>query len=96
MSFRLIGFLSYGLNVNLVDFFEAVSSKMLHVFTPSLPLVSSQPSTSTNAEPSSIANAVPAYLENDDDVVVRSGSLSSTLQKLYLWEKKLYEEVKVS
>ncbi|KAE9448648.1 hypothetical protein C3L33_19458, partial [Rhododendron williamsianum] len=75
--------------------YHAVSSKMLHVFTPSLPLVSSQPSTSTNAEPSSIANAVPAYLENDDDVVVRSGSLSSTLQKLYLWEKKLYEEVKV-
>ncbi|XP_058213852.1 nitrate regulatory gene2 protein [Rhododendron vialii] len=72
-----------------------VSSKMLHVFTPSLPLVSSQPSASINAEPSSIANADPAYLENDDDVVVRSGNLSSTLQKLYLWEKKLYEEVKV-
>lgn len=76
-----------------MDFFEAVSSKMLHVFTPSLPLVSSHPS--TNAEASSIANADPAYLENDD-VVVRSGSLSSTLHKLYLWEKKLYEEVKVS
>ncbi|KAF7142876.1 hypothetical protein RHSIM_Rhsim05G0048900 [Rhododendron simsii] len=71
-----------------------VSSKMLHVFTPSLPLVSSQPSTSINAEPSSIANADPAYLENDDDVVVRSGNLSSTLQKLFLWEKKLFEEVK--
>lgn len=79
-----------------MNFFEAVSSKMLHVFTPSLPLVSSQPSTSINAEPSSIANADPAYLENDDDVVVRSGNLSSTLQKLFLWEKKLFEEVKVS
>ncbi|KAI7979021.1 Nitrate regulatory gene2 protein [Camellia lanceoleosa] len=59
-----------------------VSSKMLHVITPS-----SQPSTSTTTQSSSI--------EIDEDVGMSSSNLSSTLQKLYLWEKKLYEEVKV-
>ncbi|XP_057495200.1 protein ALTERED PHOSPHATE STARVATION RESPONSE 1-like isoform X1 [Actinidia eriantha] len=73
----------------------AVSSKMLHVITPSLPVASSQPYTSKNAEPSSIERADPALLDIDKDVGMRSGNLSSTLQKLYLWEKKLYEEVKV-
>ncbi|KAG8364445.1 hypothetical protein BUALT_Bualt19G0129600 [Buddleja alternifolia] len=48
-----------------------------------LPMVSSHPSTSRSSD-----NA-------DEDVEVRSKSLSSTLHKLHLWEKKLYEEVKV-
>lgn len=30
-----------------------------------------------------------------NSTVARSGSLSSTLEKLYVWEKKLYSEVKV-
>ncbi|KAA8535940.1 hypothetical protein F0562_028418 [Nyssa sinensis] len=73
-----------------------VSSKMLQVITPSLSVVSSQPSTSKSAESSSsIEKADPAYLDIDGDVGTRSGNLSSTLHKLYLWEKKLYEEVKV-
>uniref|UniRef100_A0A5B6YH29 DUF632 domain-containing protein n=1 Tax=Davidia involucrata TaxID=16924 RepID=A0A5B6YH29_DAVIN len=73
-----------------------VSSKMLHVITPSLSVISSQPSTSKSAESSSsIEKADPASLDIDGDVGMRSGNLSSTLQKLYLWEKKLYEEVKV-
>ncbi|GMP64422.1 hypothetical protein CsSME_00025711 [Camellia sinensis var. sinensis] len=72
-----------------------VSAKMLHVITtPSLPIVSSQASSSKTADPSSIEKADPASLEIDD-VGMGSGNLSSTLQKLYLWEKKLYEEVKV-
>ena len=83
------------LTSNFMDLCEAVSSKMLHVITPSLPVGSSQPSTSRNAEPSSIERADPALLDIDKDVGMRSGNLSSTLQKLYLWEKKLYEEVKV-
>lgn len=29
------------------------------------------------------------------DIEAKPGSLSSTLEKLYVWEKKLYEEVKV-
>lgn len=67
---------------------------MLHVVSPSMSLVSSQPSTSKGAESSSADKA--AQLDMDEDVVgLRSRNLSSTLQKLYLWEKKLYNEVKV-
>ncbi|KAA8546166.1 hypothetical protein F0562_020940 [Nyssa sinensis] len=63
-----------------------VPSKMLHFITPPSSAVSSQPSTSKSAKSS---------LDIDEDVGLRSGNLSSTLQELYIWEKKLYEEVKV-
>ncbi|KAG9131394.1 hypothetical protein Leryth_019643 [Lithospermum erythrorhizon] len=63
-----------------------VSSKMLHAITPSLP------STSRSAE---VEKADPASLDVDQELGFRSKSLSSLLHKLYLWEKKLYEEVKV-
>lgn len=71
-----------------MDLCGTVSSKKL-------PVVSSHPSTSKGgAEPS--ASAGPAHVDADDDVVTfGSRNLSSTLQKLYLWEKKLYKEVKV-
>lgn len=73
------------------------ASKMLHVVTPSLSVVSSQPSTSKSAESSSSTDkGGPAYLDIDEDMAMRTRSLSATLQKLYLWEKKLYHEVKVS
>lgn len=69
---------------------------MLHVVTPSLSVVASQPSTSKGAESSSSADkAGPAQLDFEEELRTRSKNLSSTLQKLYLWEKKLYNEVKV-
>ncbi|XP_052192313.1 protein ALTERED PHOSPHATE STARVATION RESPONSE 1 [Diospyros lotus] len=68
------------------------SSKMLHVVASSRPIISSQPSTSENAGSSSADKGDTGV---DDDVGIRSGGLSSTLQKLFLWEKKLHEEVKV-
>lgn len=43
------------------------------------------PSTSQNDE----------LLVYEEDKAMGSGNLSSTLQKLYIWEKKLYEEVMV-
>lgn len=58
-------------------------------------LVSSQPSTSKSAEPSASEIAGPAQLGFDEEMMMRSKNLSSTLAKLYLWEKKLYNEVKV-
>lgn len=67
-------------------FINAVSSKILH-----LTAVSFQPSTFKNSD-----NADPAFLDILQDVELKSKSLSSTLHKLYLWEKKLYEEVKVN
>ncbi|KAL2231730.1 uncharacterized protein LOC105173003 [Sesamum indicum] len=62
-----------------------VSPKILH-----LPVASSQPSVSKSSD-----NVDPAFLDVGEDVELRSRNLSSTLHKLYLWEKKLYEEVKV-
>jgi hypothetical protein len=35
------------------------------------------------------------FLRFEEDKAMGSGNLSSTLQKLYMWEKKLLEEVKV-
>ncbi|KAK1296434.1 hypothetical protein QJS10_CPB15g00291 [Acorus calamus] len=66
--------------------YEVVSSKMLNVIVPPVMLVSPQSSASKDAELS--------FLDLDEDKAMRSGNLSSTLQKLYIWEKKLYEEVK--
>jgi hypothetical protein len=60
---------------------------MLHLVAPSSSVVSSA---SRNAQPVD-ANSV----DLDVELTTRSRNLSSTLHKLYLWEKKLYQEVKV-
>ncbi|KAL6531923.1 hypothetical protein OROMI_028286 [Orobanche minor] len=62
-----------------------VSSKLLH-----LPAAFLQRSMSKRSD-----NGDHAVLNVDQDVGLRSKNLSSTLHKLYLWETKLYEEVKV-
>ncbi|KAL4569655.1 hypothetical protein LXL04_025297 [Taraxacum kok-saghyz] len=61
-----------------------VPSKMLNVFSPSLAVAASK-YTSTD----------PSNLDTTIDLRTKSKHLSSTLHKLYLWEKKLFEEVKV-
>ncbi|KAG4160330.1 hypothetical protein ERO13_D02G230600v2 [Gossypium hirsutum] len=45
-------------------------------------------------QPSLTDNTDPALLDFDEELARKPKSLSSTLQKLYLWEKKLYNEVK--
>lgn len=75
----------------------AASSKMIQEVTPSPSVVlSSQPSTSKKAKASSssAAAAAPTYADIEAELALRSRNLSSTLHKLHLWEKKLYEEVK--
>ncbi|KAL0454036.1 UNVERIFIED_CONTAM: protein ALTERED PHOSPHATE STARVATION RESPONSE 1 [Sesamum latifolium] len=64
---------------------SGISPKILHLPVPSL-----QPSVSKSSD-----NVDPTFLDVGEDVELRSKNLSSTLHKLYLWEKKLYEEVKV-
>uniref|UniRef100_A0A6M2ELY0 DUF632 domain-containing protein n=1 Tax=Populus davidiana TaxID=266767 RepID=A0A6M2ELY0_9ROSI len=76
------------LEVGKLPYQRKHASKMSQGVTPPLPAASSQPSTSGNAE------AGPPSLEIDEELMMRSKNLSSTLQKLYLWEKKLYQEVK--
>ena len=66
-------FLLYGFYIYIFFFCEA-ASKMLRV-TPPLPTLSSQPFTSGSAE------AGPPSLEIDEELMMRSKNLSSTLQK---------------
>ncbi|XP_002525750.2 protein ALTERED PHOSPHATE STARVATION RESPONSE 1 [Ricinus communis] len=77
------------LEVGRLPYHRKHVSKMLQGVAPSLSVVSSQPSTSKSTDASSSTN-----LDIDEDLVIRSKKLSSTLQKLYLWEKKLYNDVK--
>ncbi|KAI4336714.1 hypothetical protein L6164_015206 [Bauhinia variegata] len=62
-----------------------VSCKMMHVFTPS---VSSESSSLLGRRMGSSHPGV------DKDSGLSYGNLSSTLKKLCMWEKKLYDEVK--
>lgn len=64
---------------------------MLHAITPSSAVLS-LPSTLKN---DAIEIADHAILDVEGDISSRARNISSTLQKLYLWEKKLSEEVKV-
>lgn len=68
------------------------ASKMLHVVTPSSSVVSAS---KTAEASSSTEDTSPAVLDFREDLVKGSRNLSSTLHKLCLWEKKLYNEVKV-
>ncbi|XP_028766497.1 nitrate regulatory gene2 protein [Neltuma alba] len=66
-----------------------VSCKMMHVFTP---LVSSKSPTVKSMESSLMCQRMgSAYQRVDED----RGNLSSTLKRLSVWEKKLYDEIKV-
>ncbi|XP_057805903.1 protein ALTERED PHOSPHATE STARVATION RESPONSE 1-like [Salvia miltiorrhiza] len=61
-----------------------VSSKILHLTAVSF-----------QHESKASDNGEPAFIDVLQDVELKSKSLSSVLHKLHLWEKKLYEEVKV-
>lgn len=65
----------------------------MHTGSP-LSIVSLQLCTCTEP-PSSIERTGSAHLSFEEEVGMNSGNLSSTLQKLHLWEKKLHNEVKV-
>ncbi|KAK1274411.1 hypothetical protein QJS04_geneDACA009717 [Acorus gramineus] len=69
--------------------YKEISSKMLNVIVPPAMLISTQSSASKIAE---LSDSV--FIDFDEDLGMMSGNLSSTLQKLYIWEKKLYEEVR--
>ncbi|XP_022985552.1 nitrate regulatory gene2 protein-like [Cucurbita maxima] len=51
------------------------------------------PASRQRAKPSAMAGAA-AEVVFVEDIGMRSGNLSATLKKLYMWEKKLYNEVK--
>ncbi|CAN8271296.1 unnamed protein product [Cochlearia groenlandica] len=59
--------------------------------SPKMPQLLTTPS--KKAEASSLG-AAPTYADIEAELALRSRNLSSTLHKLQLWEKKLYDEVK--
>ncbi|KAL9674027.1 hypothetical protein QQ045_030292 [Rhodiola kirilowii] len=75
-------------------YLAAAPSKMLHAITPTLPVVFSHPSKSLIVQSSSLAVMDATHSDVDEVTGMKIKSLSSTLQKLYLWEKKLCNEVK--
>ncbi|XP_058089896.1 protein ROLLING AND ERECT LEAF 2-like [Magnolia sinica] len=74
---------------------EAISCRMLDAVAPPA-LTSSRPLTKQSKR--SAANSPKMAKARDGDFEkaagMKSGNLSSTLEKLYAWEKKLYKEVK--
>lgn len=68
-------------------FLEPGSRKMMHAFTPS---VSSKPGPLKSMESSLLGRR-----KDDTEKDLSYGNLSSTMKKLSMWEKKLYDEVKV-
>lgn len=74
--------------------FKVIFSRILYMIAPSkLPsFPSSRPS--TNLSPKAMKLAKDYCGEPVKDFKTAPGNLSSTLEKLYAWEKKLYKEVK--
>ncbi|CAK9142926.1 unnamed protein product [Ilex paraguariensis] len=75
-------------------FTKEIFSRILYFITPSLS--SSHPPSRQSARLASKAMklAKSYYEETGKDIFVKPINLSSTLEKLYAWEKKLYKEVK--
>lgn len=74
--------------------FKVIFSRILYLVAPSV-LSSRRPLRSSIRLTSRIMKMAKAYsAEPDKDFNLKPGNLSSTLEKLYAWEKKLYKEVK--
>ncbi|KAF5735500.1 hypothetical protein HS088_TW15G01007 [Tripterygium wilfordii] len=73
--------------------FKVIFSRILYSVAPSM--LSSHPARSSLRLSSKTMKMAKAYCgEPGKDFDIKSGNLSSTLEKLYAWEKKLYKEVK--
>lgn len=73
----------------------AIFARILYLIAPSK--LSSYPSSRPSIPLSSktMKMAKEYYAGSVKDFSIKSGNISSTLEKLYAWEKKLYQEVKV-
>lgn len=88
-----------GLFVNLCHLNAESPKKLVRSITWNRSNLSRSSSSKTFLAPGSKSSSTWSELGNDliDDYEgMASGSLSQTLERLYAWEKKLYEEVKVN
>ncbi|KAI3464525.1 hypothetical protein Pfo_021188 [Paulownia fortunei] len=76
------------------SFLKVILSRILYLISPSLSL-RDPPSMQSTKLASSTMKLARSYFEDvGEDVNSKACNLSSTLDKLYAWEKKLYKEVK--
>lgn len=80
---------------NVLCFYAVIFSRILQIIAPS-----SSPSHPPSGQPIQFSSRemklAKAYCgESGKDLNSNPDNLSSTLEKLYAWEKKLYKEVKV-
>lgn len=82
-------------SLKLMHLYAVIFSRILYLVAPSM--LSSQPPSGQSVRlTSKTMKMAKAYQgEPGKDFNKKSGNLSSTLEKLYAWEKKLYKEVKV-
>ncbi|KAF8404075.1 hypothetical protein HHK36_008952 [Tetracentron sinense] len=73
---------------------KVISSWILDLIAPSMFTSSHPPFRRSTQSASSTLKMAKANFGHPEDVFMKSGKLSSTLEKLYVWEKKLYKEVK--
>ncbi|KAL3504200.1 hypothetical protein ACH5RR_034041 [Cinchona calisaya] len=77
------------------SFFRVILSRILYLKSPSLPS-SYQPSMGSIKLAAKTTKLAKSYFGDLwKDIEAKPGNLSSTLEQLYAWEKKLYKEVKV-
>lgn len=70
-------------------------SRLMYLIDPSTSLWDSPSKQSAKLASSTMKLAKSYFDDVGNDVNLKASNLSSTLDKLYAWEKKLYKEVKV-
>ncbi|OVA07931.1 protein of unknown function DUF632 [Macleaya cordata] len=73
---------------------KVISSRILNLVAPSMLTHSHQQSRRSRPAAASIMKMAKAKYGESEEFRMKSGNLSSTLERLYAWEKKLYKEVK--
>ncbi|KAH6782651.1 hypothetical protein C2S51_007944 [Perilla frutescens var. frutescens] len=76
------------------SFFKVIISRMLYLVSPSASLWDSPSKQSAKLASNTMKLAKSYFEEVGNDVNMKACHLSSTLDRLYAWEKKLYKEVK--
>lgn len=70
-------------------------SRLLYLISPSTAIWDSPSKQSAKLASSTVKLAKSYFEDVGSDVDLKACNLSSTLDRLYAWEKKLYKEVKV-
>lgn len=84
------------LSLRTIFFFSVILSRMLYLLSPSMSIHELPSNQSAKLDPNTVKLASSYFEDVGKDINFKACNLSSTLDKLYAWEKKLYKEVKVN